>query len=64
MQEAVLVFTQIGGLEEGVGFHKLSFYFTEIASSATAALSKAQKTFITCDARPSIFFSCPRISLL
>src|SRR6266487_4165366 len=41
-----------------------SLYFTGIAPSATAALSKAQKAFITCGARLSIFFSLARFSLL
>jgi hypothetical protein len=39
-------------------------YFTGIAPSATAALSNAQKAFITCGARLSIFFNFPRVSLL
>lgn len=39
-------------------------HFTGIAPSAMAALSKAQKAFITCGARPSIFFSLARFSLL
>src|ERR1044071_9291756 len=41
-----------------------SLYFTGIAPSATAALSKAQKAFITCGARLSIFLSLARCCLL
>src|SRR6185369_3713249 len=41
-----------------------SLYFTGIAPAATAALSKAQKAFITSGARLSIFFSLARFSLL
>src|SRR5882762_10383138 len=40
-----------------------SLYFTGIAPAATAALSKAQKAFITSGARPSIFFSFARFAL-
>src|SRR5881392_3751600 len=41
-----------------------SLYFTGIAPSPTAALSNAQKAFITSGARLSIFFSLPRLVLL
>src|SRR6266403_3231349 len=41
-----------------------SLYFTGITPSATAALSKAQKAFITSGARLSIFFSLARFSFL
>src|SRR3989442_797228 len=41
-----------------------SLYFTGIAPSATAALSKAQKAFITWGARASIFFNLARFSFL
>src|SRR6186713_1113599 len=41
-----------------------SLYFTGMAPSATAALSKAQKASITCGARPFIVFSLARLSLV
>src|SRR5947207_4235886 len=41
-----------------------SLYFRGIAPSPTAALSNAQKAFITSGARLSIFFSLPRLVLL
>src|SRR6185503_14121473 len=41
-----------------------SLYFTGIAPSATAILSKAQKAFITSGARLSIFFNLARFALL
>src|SRR6266568_8497089 len=41
-----------------------SLYFAGIAPAATAALSKAQKAFITSGARLSIFFSLARFSFL
>src|SRR5512140_3357690 len=41
-----------------------SLYFIGIAPSATAALSKAQKAFITSGARLFIFFSLVRFSWL
>src|SRR5439155_11709026 len=41
-----------------------SLYFTGIAPSATAALSNAQKAFITSGARASIFFSLVRFCLV
>src|SRR5512133_1312625 len=41
-----------------------SLYFTGITPSATAALSKAQKAFITAGAKVSIRFSFARFSLL